>query len=108
MTNLHFVAAAAEHDSKAHGSNTEVQITEQEPIMQSLRTYLAKYAAGDVDRDEMLERVAAWPLDEPLHDPAHTLPTHQDNTTDVLAGAVVNGQITEEDYTEILHRRRNR
>ncbi|MFF4330748.1 hypothetical protein [Streptomyces sp. NPDC001591] len=74
--------------------------------MQSLRIYLESYAAGDVDRQEMLERVAAWPLEETLHDPTHTLPTHQDNTADVLAAAVVNGQISEEDYTEILRRRR--
>lgn len=76
--------------------------------MQSLRAYLATYAAGDVDREEMIARVAAWPLAETQHDPAHTLPTHQDNTTDVLAGALVNGQISEEDYTEILRRRRLR
>ncbi|WP_392892950.1 hypothetical protein [Streptomyces sp. LN699] len=76
--------------------------------MQSLRTYLAGYAAGDVDREEMLDKVAAWPLTETLHDPAHTLPNHQDNTTDVLAGALVNGQISEEEYAEILRRRRMR
>ncbi|MET8298154.1 hypothetical protein ABZW02_29490 [Streptomyces sp. NPDC005180] len=77
--------------------------------MQPLRIYLESYAAGGVDRQEMLERVTAWPLEETLHDPAtHTLPTHQDNTADVLAAAVVNGQISEEDYTEILRRRRTR
>ncbi|MFJ3877164.1 hypothetical protein ACIPW5_06875 [Streptomyces sp. NPDC090077] len=76
--------------------------------MKSLRTYLHDYAAAGVDREEMLDRVAAWPLEETLHDPVHTLPTHQDNTADVLAAAVVNGQISEEDYTEILRRRRTR
>ncbi|KIF01819.1 hypothetical protein PL81_33425 [Streptomyces sp. RSD-27] len=70
--------------------------------MQSLRIYLENYAAGGVDRQEMLKRVAAWPLEETLHNPAHTLPTHQDNTADVLAAAVVNGQISEEDSRRVL------
>ncbi|MGW3200042.1 hypothetical protein ACWDBD_36855 [Streptomyces sp. NPDC001118] len=75
--------------------------------MTSLRSYLADYAAGRVGRDEMLATVAAWPLEERDIDPAHTLPDHQDNTADVLAAAVLNGQITDEDYQEILRRRAN-
>ncbi|MFE9387079.1 hypothetical protein ACFYMO_28220 [Streptomyces sp. NPDC007025] len=76
--------------------------------MTSLRDYLASYAAGDVSRDEMLTRAAAWPLQERDHDPAHTLPDHQDNTADVLSAAMLNGHISEEDYREILRRRKLR
>lgn len=75
--------------------------------MESLRAYLARYAAGDVGREEMVATVAAWPLQERDLDPAHTLPDHQDNTADVLAAAVLNGQVTEEDYREIVGRRGN-
>lgn len=75
--------------------------------MESLRAYLARYAAGDVGREEMVATVAAWPLQERDLDPAHTLPDHQDNTADVLAAAVLNGRVTEEDYREIVGRRGN-
>lgn len=76
--------------------------------MASLRTYLAQYAAGDVSREDMLTTVASWPLEDRDQDLAHTLPDHQDNTADVLAQAVLNGQLTEEDYREILGRRQLR
>ncbi|WP_055689105.1 hypothetical protein [Streptomyces prasinus] len=75
--------------------------------MDSLRSYLSEYAAGRHSREEMIATVAAWPLQERDLDPAHTLPDHQDNTTDVLAAAVLNGQLTEEDYREILRQRAN-
>ncbi|MET9607302.1 hypothetical protein ABZZ17_19835 [Streptomyces sp. NPDC006512] len=73
--------------------------------MMSLRAYLASYADGEVTRAEMIETVAAWPLEETDFDPAHTLPTHQDNTPDVLAIALLNGQIADADYQEITLRR---
>ncbi|GLX41133.1 hypothetical protein [Streptomyces sp. SPB4] len=73
--------------------------------MNSLRAYLSRYEAGELNRQEMLDTVAAWPLEEPVVDPAHTLPTHQDNTADVLAAALLNGQISEDDYQEIARRR---
>ncbi|MFD5505001.1 hypothetical protein ACFWJS_35800 [Streptomyces sp. NPDC127061] len=73
--------------------------------MDSLREYLARYAAGGIEREEMIATVAAWPLQERDLDPAHTLPDHQDNTADVLTAAALNDQLTEEDYREILARR---
>ncbi|MGW7342811.1 hypothetical protein [Streptomyces sp. NPDC054854] len=73
--------------------------------MASLRAYLVSYAEGGIARAEMIETVAAWPLEETDFNPAHTLPTHQDNTGDVLATALLNGQITEADYQEITRRR---
>jgi len=73
--------------------------------MQSLRAYLERYAAGEVTREEMLDRVAAWPLEERDLDPAHGLPDHQDNTGDVLGEAVLLDLISEDDYREILRRR---
>ncbi|MFF3264978.1 hypothetical protein ACFYWO_38175 [Streptomyces sp. NPDC002932] len=73
--------------------------------MESLRGYLAQYAAGAVEREDMISTVTAWPLQERNLDPGHTLPDHQDNTMDVLATAVLNGQLTEEDYREINARR---
>ncbi|MFD7626344.1 hypothetical protein ACFV7Q_09885 [Streptomyces sp. NPDC059851] len=81
-------------------------MTEGTHPMNSLRAYLAKYAAGQVNREEMLDTVAAWPFEETVFHPTHTLPTHQDNTTDVLAAAVLNDQISEADYEEILRRRK--
>ncbi|MFQ6199150.1 hypothetical protein [Streptomyces sp. NPDC000405] len=71
----------------------------------SLRAYLKQYAAGSVSRDDMLAAVAAWPLEERELDLAHTLPDHQDNTADVISVALLNDQITEEDYREIWRRR---
>jgi hypothetical protein len=73
--------------------------------MESLRAYLARYAAGGISREEMITTAADWPLQERDLDPAHTLPDHQDNTADVLAAALLNEQLTEEDYREILNRR---
>ncbi|MFD7626330.1 hypothetical protein ACFV7Q_09815 [Streptomyces sp. NPDC059851] len=55
----------------------------------------------------MISTVAAWPFEEHDFDAAHTLPDHQDNTTDVVAGALLDGQITEEDYEEIFRRRQS-
>lgn len=72
----------------------------------SLLAYFKDYAAGRIDREEMLTTVAVWPLEERDWDPAHTLPDHQDNIAEVISGAVLNDQITEEDYREIWRRRR--
>ncbi|MEV6672871.1 hypothetical protein [Streptomyces sp. NPDC051162] len=74
----------------------------------SLRAYLEAYAAGQVDRETMLATVAAWPLEERDFDPAHTLPDHQDNTAEVISGAALLDQITDEDYREIFRRRKAR
>ncbi|MET9016895.1 hypothetical protein ABZX74_39465 [Streptomyces olivaceoviridis] len=74
--------------------------------MESLRAYLARYADGGISREEMIAAVAAWPMQDRVLDPGHTLPDHQDNTTDVLAAALLNQQLTEGDYEEILRRRR--
>lgn len=74
----------------------------------SLRDYLIRYAEGGISREEMLATVAAWPLEDPEElDHGHTLPTHQDNTAFVLSGAALLGRITDDDYEEILRRRRN-
>ncbi|MET8859251.1 hypothetical protein [Streptomyces sp. NPDC004579] len=53
----------------------------------------------------MIATAASWPLQDRDLDPAHTLPDHQDNTADVLASALLNGQLTEEEYGEIVNRR---
>ena len=89
-------------DHGRHGSTTEGAHVAQ----RSLLAYLDSYAAGGIDREEMLATVSAWPLEERDWDLDHTLPDHQDNTADVIAGAVLNGQLTEEDYREIFRRRR--
>ncbi|MGW3154546.1 hypothetical protein [Streptomyces sp. NPDC001089] len=73
--------------------------------MESLRAYLTRYAAGGISRDEMIATAVSWPLQERDLDPAHPLPDHQDNTADVLASALLNGQLTEEEYGEIVKRR---
>ncbi|MFD7626331.1 hypothetical protein ACFV7Q_09820 [Streptomyces sp. NPDC059851] len=73
----------------------------------SLRAYLNSYAAGEVSREEMISTVAAWPFEERDFDPAHTLPDHQDNTTDVVGHAMLLDKITEEDYEEIFRRRQS-
>ncbi|MFJ3855369.1 hypothetical protein ACIPRL_04005 [Streptomyces sp. NPDC090085] len=72
----------------------------------SLRAYLKSYAAGEIPREEMLDTVAAWDFEEDDWDPAHSEPTHQDNTFKVLSGAALLGDITDDDYDEIHLRRR--
>lgn len=75
----------------------------------SLLAYLRDYAAGRIDREEMLDTVAAWPLtgtDGIDGDPGDYVPDLEDNSTAVLSAAVTTfGWITEHDYTEIAHRR---
>lgn len=71
----------------------------------SLRAYLEQYAAGQISREDMLAAVAAWPLEKRDREDAHTLPDFQDNTAEVISGAVLLGDITEEDYREIWRRR---
>ncbi|MFC4517971.1 hypothetical protein [Streptomyces ehimensis] len=71
----------------------------------SLRAYLEQYAAGQFSHEDMLAAVAAWPLEKRDRDDAHTLPDFQDNTAEVISGAVLLGDITEEDYREIWRRR---
>ncbi|MFD4740159.1 hypothetical protein ACFWNQ_22715 [Streptomyces virginiae] len=73
----------------------------------SLREYLNSFVAGEVSREEMIRTVAAWPFEERDFDAAHTLPDHQDNTTDVVAEALHIDQITDEDYEEIFRRRQS-
>ncbi|MEU9140787.1 hypothetical protein AB0D33_33325 [Streptomyces sp. NPDC048404] len=71
----------------------------------SLRAYLGLYAAGFVEREEMIATVAAWPFEaEEGLDEGHPEPTHQDNTLSVLAAARLLGQVTREDVAEIQHR----
>ncbi|MCN9241329.1 hypothetical protein NGF19_11100 [Streptomyces sp. RY43-2] len=71
----------------------------------SLRAYIKRYAAGDIPREEMLETIAAWPLEEEDWDEAQPEPSHQDNTASVIYGESLLGRLTEEDVEEI-HRRR--
>ncbi|MDA5280011.1 hypothetical protein [Streptomyces sp. Isolate_45] len=66
---------------------------------------LAGYAEGEIARAEMIETVASWPVEKSGFDPANTPPTHQDNTPDVLATALLNSRIAEADQQEINRRR---
>lgn len=71
----------------------------------SLRAYLGLYAAGFVEREEMLATVAAWPFEEEEGlDEGHPEPTHQDNTLSVVSTARLLGQLTRADLEEIQHR----
>ena len=71
----------------------------------SLRAYLGLYAAGFVEREQMIATVAAWPFEtEEGLDEGHPEPTHQDNTLSVLAAARLLGQVTREDVVEIQRR----
>ncbi|MFB7248648.1 hypothetical protein CW362_06260 [Streptomyces populi] len=71
----------------------------------SLRAYLGLYAAGFVEREQMIATVAAWPFEaEEGLDEGHPEPTHQDNTPSVLAAARLLGQVTREDVEEIQRR----
>lgn len=67
----------------------------------SLRDYIDRYAAGEIPRDEALEAIAAWDFDEEWFDPAHTAPTHQDNTLAVVNQARGLGKLTAEDIEQI-------
>ncbi|GHG50196.1 hypothetical protein [Streptomyces griseocarneus] len=89
-----------------HGAQSRGLQTEGTPVAKpSLRAYLDDYAAGRIGREEMLATVAAWELEEREWDLAHTMPDHQDNTAEVISGAVLNDRITEDDYREIWRRR---
>jgi hypothetical protein len=83
-------------------------MTEQHPDAEttpSLRGYLQLYAAGFVDRDEMLTAVAAWSfIPEAELDEGHPEPTHQDNTLSVLSAARLLGHLTRADLEDIQHR----
>ncbi|MFF3884634.1 hypothetical protein [Streptomyces sp. NPDC001914] len=71
----------------------------------SLRAYLGLYAAGFVEREQMIATVAGWPFQpEEGLDEGHPEPTHQDNTLSVLAAARLLGQVTREDVEEIQRR----
>jgi hypothetical protein len=70
----------------------------------SLREYLRRYAAGQIPREEMIEAVAAWEFEESDWEEGHIEPSHQDNTLDVVAGARLLGDITDEDIEEIQQR----
>jgi hypothetical protein len=71
----------------------------------SLRGYLELYAAGFVDREEMLANVAAWPfVEEQATDEGQPEPTHEDNTLSVVSAARLLGQLTREDVLEIQQR----
>ncbi|TWD83183.1 hypothetical protein FB561_4342 [Kribbella amoyensis] len=70
----------------------------------SLRGYLELYAAGFVEREEMLSAVAAWPFQQEDHDEGRIEPSHQDNTLSVVSGARLLGQLTREDVEEIQRR----
>ncbi|HEX5494848.1 MAG TPA: hypothetical protein VFX70_09780 [Mycobacteriales bacterium] len=75
----------------------------------TLLAYLRDYAAGHIDRDQMIDTVAAWPLHDtdPVDgDPTDHLPDLDENSTAVLAAAVTTfGWITEPDYAQIARRR---
>ncbi|GAA1511053.1 hypothetical protein [Kribbella lupini] len=67
----------------------------------SLRGFLELYAAGFVDREEMLSAVASWPFEDEKTDPE---PQDQDNTLAVVSAARILGQLSREDIEEIQRR----
>ncbi|MEU9702698.1 hypothetical protein [Streptomyces sp. NPDC047981] len=67
----------------------------------SLRDYIDRYAAGEIPRDEALATIAAWDFEEEWFDPAHTAPTHQDNTLAVVNQAWGLGRLTDADIEVI-------
>ncbi|GAA0289369.1 hypothetical protein GCM10010302_29660 [Streptomyces polychromogenes] len=74
----------------------------------SLRDYIDRYAAGEIPRDEALAAIAAWEFEEEWFDPAHTAPTHQDNTLAVVDQARALGRLTPADVEVIRERLRLR
>ncbi|MFJ8162154.1 hypothetical protein ACIRBY_14645 [Streptomyces sp. NPDC096136] len=74
----------------------------------SLRDYIDRYAAGEIPRDEALAAIAAWDFEEEWFDPAHTAPTHQDNTVAVVAQARALGKLAPEDVEVIREHLRRR
>ncbi|MFD8142224.1 hypothetical protein [Streptomyces sp. NPDC059708] len=74
----------------------------------SLRAYIDRYAAGEIPRDEALAAIAAWEFEEEWFDPAHTAPTHQDNTLAVVNEARALGRLTPADVEVIRERLRLR
>ncbi|MEV7545817.1 hypothetical protein [Streptomyces sp. NPDC089915] len=74
----------------------------------SLRDYIDRYAAGEIPRDEALAAIAAWEFEEEWFDPAHTAPTHQDNTLAVVNEARALGRLTPADVEVIRERLRLR
>ena len=80
---------------------------------QSLLAYLRAYAAGEIEREQMIADVAAWPIHpaaEPPHDdPQDYVPDLDENSATVLSAAVtILGWLTEQDYREIVRRRNAR
>ncbi|WP_331727690.1 hypothetical protein [Streptomyces sp. NBC_00158] len=74
----------------------------------SLREYIDRYAAGEIPRDEALATIAAWDFEEEWFDPAHTAPTHQDNTLAVVDQARGLGKLAPEDIEVIRERLKRR
>ncbi|MFE2527298.1 hypothetical protein ACFXEL_23965 [Streptomyces sp. NPDC059382] len=74
----------------------------------SLRDYIDCHAAGETSREEAPATIAAWDYDEEWFDPAHTVPTHQDNTLSVVNQARGLGKPTAEDIEQIRVRRADR
>uniref|UniRef100_A0AAU2JQF8 Antitoxin VbhA domain-containing protein n=1 Tax=Streptomyces sp. NBC_00049 TaxID=2903617 RepID=A0AAU2JQF8_9ACTN len=74
----------------------------------SLRDYIDRYAAGEIPRAEALATIAAWDFDEEWFDPAHTAPTHQDNTLAVINQGRGLGKLTAEDIDVIRERLKQR
>ncbi|MEU6312208.1 hypothetical protein [Streptomyces sp. NPDC047014] len=70
----------------------------------SLREYIDRYAAGEIPRAEALAAIAGWDFEEEWFDPAHTAPTHQDNTLAVVDQARGLGKLTPQDMEEIRER----
>ena len=79
---------------------------------QSLLAYLRAYAAGEIEREQMIADVAAWPIrpTEPSQgDPLNYVPDLDENSATVLSAAVtIFGWLTEQDYQEIARRRNAR
>lgn len=83
---------------------------ETDPVEnRSLLAYLRAYAAGQIDHDQMIDTVAAWPLrdtDRSAGDPSDYVPDLDENSAAVLSAAVTMfGWITDADYQEIADRR---
>ena len=79
---------------------------------QSLLAYLRAYAAGEIEREQMIADVAAWPIrstEPPRYDPQDYVPDLDENSVTVLSAAVtIFGWLTEQDYQEIARRRNAR
>ncbi|MFG3427280.1 hypothetical protein [Streptomyces californicus] len=74
----------------------------------SLRAYLRRYAKGGIPREEMIATIAAWDVEEEIHDDLVIESTGQDNVFALVNGAALLGTITDDDLDEIVRRKHAR